>query len=390
MRVDVAAVAEAIARVIGCVQQPAALHEPCFAGREWDYVRQCLDSGWVSSVGRFVDAFEARLADVCGAKYAIATVNGTAALHTALRMAGVERDDEVLVPALTFAATANAVTYCGAVPHFVDAEERTLGIDPHKLARYLERVARRSDRGPVNRATGRTLRAVVPVHVFGHPVDMDTLNAVCREFGLTVVEDATESLGSRYRGHPCGSLGRVGVLSFNGNKIVTSGGGGALVTDDADLARRAKHVTSTAKLAHPWAVVHDQVGWNYRLPNLNAALGLAQLEQLDRFLAAKRRLARRYAEAFAKLPDVVFVHEPAGATSNYWLNAILLADDSAATRDAVLEATHAKGILTRPAWTLMHRLAPFCDCPRSDLGVAESIERRLVSLPSSVGLAIAA
>jgi perosamine synthetase len=383
MRVDVGAIVAGIAQAMATNERPVSLHEPRFAGHEWDYVKQCLDSGWVSSSGRFVDEFEARLATLCGTKSAIAVVNGTAALHVALRLMGVGPGDEVMVPALTFVATANAVTYCGAVPHFVDADAHSLGLDPQKLKLHLERIAVRRNGACINSQTGRAMRAVVPVHVFGHPVDMDALKAVCDPFALPIVEDATESLGSTYRGRPCGGLGHVGVLSFNGNKIVTTGGGGALITNDAELARHARHLTTTAKVPHQWAFVHDEIGWNYRLPNLNAALGLAQLEQLDGFVAAKRQLARRYAQAFAPLSGVTFVTEPKGTASNYWLNAILLDDDSGLARDAVLQASHAAGLLTRPAWTPMHQLAIFRDCPRADLAAAESIARRLVNLPSS-------
>ena len=363
------------------------LHEPRFAGREWDYLKQCLDSGWVSSAGKFVDEFETRLAAICAVKHAVATVNGSAALHAALHLVGVRPGDEVIVPALTFVATANAVTYCGAVPHFVDSLERGFGMDAQKLRSHLASSTFRSDGGLLNRETGRPIRAIVPVHVFGHPVEMDALNAVAGSFALPVVEDATESLGSTYRGCPCGGLGSAGVLSFNGNKIVTTGGGGAIVTNDESLARLARHLTTTAKLPHAWSFVHDQVGWNYRLPNLNAALGLAQLEQLGGFVAAKRSLARRYADAFSGIKGLTWAEEPAGTSSNYWLNAILLDDDSGAARDAVLRATHEAGYLTRPVWTLMHRLNMFHDCPRADLSTAESIERRLVNLPSSAVLA---
>jgi perosamine synthetase len=386
MRVDVEAIVACIERAVVTKNRPLPLHEPRFAGREKEYVDQCVDSGWVSSAGSFVDEFEARLATLCQTKAAIAVVNGTAALHVALRVAGVGTGDEVIVPALTFVATANAVSYCGAVPHFVDAEGDHLGLDPQKLKLHLDRAAQYRDGVCVNRQTGRVIRAVIPVHVFGHPVDMDALNAVCDSFGLAIVEDATESLGSTYRGRPCGGLGRVGVLSFNGNKIVTTGGGGAVVTNDVQLARRVKHLTTTAKVPHQWDFVHDEIGWNYRLPNLNAALGLAQLEQLPGFVAAKRRLARRYVEAFVNLSGVTVVAEPDGTASNYWLNAILLDDDSGKARDAVLKATRAAGLLTRPAWTPMHRLAMFRDCPRGDLTVSESIARRLVNLPSSAVL----
>ncbi|HVV80402.1 MAG TPA: LegC family aminotransferase [Pseudolabrys sp.] len=384
--VDVEAVVAAVAKAIVTKDRPVHLHEPRFAGRERDYVDECIATGWVSSAGRFVDEFESRLAEACGTRAAIAVVNGTAALHVALHLAGVGAGDEVIVPAITFVATANAVTYCGAVPHFVDIEGRHLGLDVAKLKAYLARITEMKNGVCVNRKTGRAIRAVVPVHVFGHPVDMDALNAVCEPFGLPVIEDATESLGSTYRGRPCGSLSRIGVLSFNGNKIVTTGGGGALLTNDAGLARRAKHLTTTAKIAHRWDFVHDEVGWNYRLPNINAALGLAQLEQLDGFVAAKRRLAGRYIAAFANVRGVTPIVEPERAVSNYWLNAVLLGDDSGAGRDAVLKETHAAGLLTRPLWTPMHRLAMFESCPRDDLTVSESVARRLVNLPSSAVL----
>jgi perosamine synthetase len=386
MRADVQAIVACIERAIVTKKRPLALHEPWLAGREKEYVDRCIDTGWVSSAGSFVDEFEARLAELCRTKAAIAVVNGTAALHTALTLVGVQANDEVIVPALTFVATANAVVYCGAIPHFVDCEGQHLGLDPQKLEAHLNRIAQYRNGVCINRKTGRQIRAVVPVHVLGHPVDMDALNAVCNSFGLAVVEDATESLGSTYRGRPCGGLGQVGVLSFNGNKIVTTGGGGAVVTNDAALARRAKHLTTTAKVPHPWDFVHDEVGWNYRLPNLNAALGLAQLEQLPGFVEAKRQLARRYIEAFDKLSGVTAIVEPPGTASNYWLNAILLSDDSGADLHAVLSATHAAGLLTRPAWTPMHSLAMFGDCPRSDLTVSESIARRLLNLPSSAVL----
>ncbi|MEA2904190.1 MAG: hypothetical protein QOI12_1577 [Alphaproteobacteria bacterium] len=388
--IDVRGIVAAIARVAAGAARPVHLHEPQFRGREWDYVKQCLDTGWVSSAGHFVEQFEQRLAVVCGTKWAVAMVNGTAALQIALRLAGVGLGDEVVMPSLTFVGTANAVSHCGAMPHLVDAEETTLGLDPHKLAAHLEHAAVRRGDVLVNHETGRVIRAVVPVHVFGHPVDMDALSTVCEAWNLPIVEDATESLGSSYRGRPCGGLGRMGVLSFNGNKIVTTGGGGALVTNDEAIARRARHLTSTAKQPHKWAFLHDEIGWNYRMPNINAALGVAQIEALDDFVAAKRALARRYADAFAGVRGVRVVEEPAGASSNYWLNAILLDDNTGAARDAVLHATHEAGFLTRPAWTLIHRLPMYRHHPRSDLSVSESIERRLVNLPSSAMLGMSA
>jgi perosamine synthetase len=383
---DPRTVVEAIERAIGDAPHPVRLHEPLFAGRERDYVLECIDTGWVSSAGQFVTRFEEMLAERCGAKFCVAVVNGTAALHVALTLAGVRQDDEVIIPTLTFVATANAVAYCGAVPHFVDSDAATLGIDPEALRARLQAVGERRGAELVNRETGRPIRAVMPVHVFGHPCDMDRMAAVCAEFGLPMIEDATEALGSLYKGRPCGGLSFAGVLSFNGNKIVTTGGGGAIVTDDADLARRAKHLTTTAKRPHAWAFHHDEVGWNYRMPNLNAALGVAQLEQLDGFVAAKRRLAARYMEIFAGVKGVRFVREPAQTKSNYWLNAVLLDDDSGEARDAVLQASHDAGLMTRPIWTPMHQLPMFGQAPRGELSTSESMARRLVNLPSSAPL----
>jgi aminotransferase in exopolysaccharide biosynthesis len=366
---------------------PVALHEPQFAGNEWRYLRECLDSTFVSSVGKFVDRFETELAQLTGAKYAIAVVNGTAALHAALRLAQVRHNDEVLVPALTFVATANAVSYCGAVPHFADSEERTLGLDPRALRDYLTAASEVRNGQCVNRVTGRVIRALVPMHAFGHPVDIEGLLAVARDFHLALVEDAAESLGSTVSGRHTGTFGLMGTLSFNGNKTVTTGGGGAILTSNRELAARAKHLTTTAKLPHRWEYRHDEIGYNYRMPNINAALGCAQLERLPEFVQAKRRLFGRYAAAFAAVPNVRLVAEPDGCRSNYWLQTLLLDECAAEWRDDILCATNDLGLTTRPAWTLMHRLPQYSDCPRMPLPVAESLERRLISLPSSAHLA---
>ena len=372
----------------GIAQAP--LHRPRFAGREWDYLKECLDSSYVSSVGPFVTRFERAIAEIAGTEHAVAVVNGTAALHVALLLAGVKAGDEVLAPALTFVATANAISYCGATPHFVDSELATLGIDPHALGDYLRDIAERRGEALVNRRTGRRIAAIVPMHTFGHPVDMDRLNALADELDLAVVEDATESLGSRYKGRPAGSLSPLAAFSFNGNKIVTTGGGGAITTDDAALAQRAKHLTTTAKLPHAWAFIHDAVGFNYRMPNINAALGCAQLEQLDAFLAAKRKLTERYRRALRGVVGVSFVDEPSFARSNYWLNALLLDAEHVGERDEFLRQCNEDGLLCRPVWTLMHRLPIYADCPRMPMPVAESVEARLVNLPSGPGLAVAA
>jgi len=363
--------------------RPMSLHEPELDGRETDYVADAIASTFVSSVGAYVDRFEGMLAEICGARRAVAVVNGTAALHVALIASGVETGDEVLMPALTFAATAAAARYIGAFPHFVDADPDRLSLCPRALAARLDAVADRRREGVFNRESGRRIGAIVPMHVFGHPADMAGLSAVADAWGLPVVEDAAEALGSRDGDHPVGARARLATLSFNGNKIVTTGGGGAILTDDEALGRRLKHLTTTAKLPHRWAFVHDEVGFNYRLPNLNAALGCAQLERLADFLARKRRLAMRYEEALSGVAGASLVAEPPGTQSNYWLVAVMLAPELAPHRDAILAALNDAGVGARPVWTLLHRLAPYADCPRGDLAVSEDIEARLINLPSS-------
>jgi perosamine synthetase len=377
-------VVNAICSVAGA--GPATLHEPSFNGNEWVYVKECLDSTYVSSVGKFVDRFENDLAGYTGARHAVAVVNGTAALHIALKLAGVQADDEVLIPALTFVATANAVTYCGATPHFVDSEVRTLCVDAVKLRDYLNSHTEQHAGQCVNRASGRVIRALVPMHTFGHPVDLDGMLALSRDFNLALVEDAAESLGSTYHGLHTGTFGLLGTLSFNGNKTITTGGGGAILTNDAALARRAKHLTTTAKMPHAWEYRHDEIGYNYRLPNLNAALGCAQLEQLPAMLTAKRTLFNYYQSAFAQVTGVTLMAEPEHCKSNYWLQTLLLDAVHAHHRDEVLAATNEAGYMTRPAWILMHELNPFNNCPRMDLATAESLSQRLINIPSSSGL----
>lgn len=364
----------------------APLHEPYFNGNEWTYVKDCLDSGWVSSVGKYVDRFEKMLSEFSGAPYAVATVNGTAALHISLLLAGAEAGDEILVPAMTFVATANAVNYCGATPHFVDSEEKTLGIDSARLNDYLRETTGLRAGECFNNTTGKRIKAIVPMHTFGHPVDMDPLLEVASRYGLKVIEDAAESLGSYYKGHHTGTIAPLGVLSFNGNKVATTGGGGAILTSDRELARLAKHLTTTAKLPHRWAFTHDRVGYNYRMPNINAAMGCAQLEQVPHFIRQKRKLAGRYQEAFATVHGIRCFLEPDFACSNYWLNALLLADEYRCQRDALLDALNESGLMSRPAWTLMHRLPMYRNCPRMDLTGAEGLEQGLINIPSSPNL----
>jgi len=368
--------------------RPLALHEPLFGGNEWAYVKECIDTGWVSSVGKYVDDFERRLTEVTGSRHAVATVNGTAALHVALKLAGVQPDDEVLVPALSFVATANAVAHCGATPHFVDSDEKTLGLDPYALRDYLDSMVDRSGGLARNKHTGRKLAAIVPMHAFGHPADIDGLLAVSADFSIPLVEDAAESLGSFYNGRHTGTFGLFGALSFNGNKIITTGGGGAILTQDAELARHARHITTTAKRPHRWEFFHDEVAWNYRLPNLNAALGCAQLERLDEFLSSKRALADRYRAAFADDPEMRFADEPGNCRSNYWLSTILLRKPSAIVRDRLLAVANDAGLMVRPAWTLLNRLPMYAACPTAPLPVAGRLAEAIINLPSSPALAM--
>lgn len=358
------------------------LHEPKFDGNEWSYVKECLDTGWVSSVGKYVDLFEQRLAEFMGVKRAVAVVNGTAALHIALKVVGVEEDDEVLIPSLTFVATANAVTYCNAIPHFVDSEERTLGLDPFKLDDYLRDIGDLTSKGCFNKATGRRIKAVVPMHTFGHPVDMDPLVEVCKKYQLELVEDAAESLGSYYKGIHTGNFGKVSAVSFNGNKIITTGGGGAIVTNDDKLADYAKHLTTTAKVPHKWEYIHDTIGYNYRMPNINAALGVAQLEKLPEFIEKKRNLVNNYQKVFQHIKGVTVFQEPEFAKSNYWLQTLMLEDTTLELRNDLLDCLNSENIISRPIWKLLNTLTMYRECPKMDLKKALKLEKRLVNIPS--------
>jgi len=364
-----------------------ALHEPEFRGREWIYVKDCLDTGWVSSVGAYVDRIERDLEAITGAGHAIATSNGTAALDICLRLVGVQAGDEVLVPTLTFVATANAVAYQGATPHFVDSETETLGVDPVRLDAWLHETARIEGDVCINTRTGAPIRALMVMHVFGHPCDLDGLAEVAVRWKLALVEDAAEGLGSRWNGRHVGNVGLVSALSFNGNKIVTTGGGGAILTNDPDLAARAKHLTTTARVPHKWSFVHDEVGWNYRMPNLNAALGCAQLERLPDMMARKAVLTDRYEKAFRDVEGLRLLAARPGAEVNHWLNALILDQPDMAMRDALLEALNDAGFMARPLWTLMHRLPMYAACPRAALPVAEALEASVINIPSSARLA---
>lgn len=356
------------------------LHIPRLGVRERELVADAVESQFVSSVGRYGSEFEDSIADYTGAPYAVAVMNGTAALHLCLVLAGVRADEEVITQAVTFVATCNAIRYCHAHPVLVDIERPTLGMSPESLEGWLEANAELGDDGLCrNRSTGRVIRACVPMHSFGHPVRIERIAEICRRFGLVLIEDAAESLGSFYRGEHTGLVGDLAALSFNGNKIITTGGGGMILTRDAKLAERARHLSTTAKVAHRWDYVHDEVGYNYRMPALNAALGCAQMESLPGFVAAKRALAERYRAWFSET-DYEFVTEPEGAESNYWLNAFFARDRG--ERDVLLEVTNDAGVMTRPVWVPMYELPAFAECDRAALPVSEWVADRLVNLPS--------
>ncbi|MFM7828122.1 MAG: LegC family aminotransferase [Acidimicrobiaceae bacterium] len=362
---------------------PIALHEPNIGQRENELVSKCLASGWVSSVGEYISEFEQGLAKFTNSKHAIAVVNGTAALHLALHSVGVKPGDEVLVPTLSFVATANAVSHCGAIPHFVDSDPETLGLDPLALREHLRANASLQNGELHNTSTGRRISAVVPMHTFGHPMQIEALIDVAKEFNLVIVEDAAESIGSYVGRTHTGTFGRCSSLSFNGNKTITTGGGGAILTDDSELAQRIRHLATTAKMPHDYEYIHDAVAFNYRMPNINAALGCAQLGRLDDFLSAKRVLAKKYAEGFSSAKSMQFVAEPHGTTSNYWLNTIRLNKPDLSLRDELLVAARANGYMCRPAWNLLHTLPMHESSPRAKLPVAQNLWQSLINIPSS-------
>ncbi|MDD3893891.1 MAG: LegC family aminotransferase [Syntrophomonadaceae bacterium] len=385
-RLDLVPIIDTLRTVLPANADMISLHEPRFCGNEWMYVKECLDSGWVSSAGSFVNTFEEKLAEYTGVKYVIAVANGTAALHLSLVLAGVSAFDEVIVPAMTFIATANAVSYCGAVPHLADCEEKTLGLDPYKLSDYLDEISETRINGCYNKKNGRRIKAVIPVHTFGHPADMQPLAELCQRKGLELIEDAAGALGSFYCGKHTGSWGKLSILSFNGNKIITTGGGGAILTNDEPICKAARHMSTQAKLPHQWSFRHDQTGYNYRMPNLNAALGCAQLETLPDLIRQKRALAARYQAIFADIEGISIFKEANCSHSNYWLNVLLLDEKYEWQRDELLALTNNHGIMTRPAWTLLHRQPMYQGCQHMDLSKAESLERRIINLPSSAWL----
>lgn len=362
-------------------QRPLPLHEPQIGKREKQHVDDCLNSGWISTAGPYVDRFERAIAEYTGIEQVTATVNGTAALHACLVLAGITADDEVLVPALTFVGTLNPIAYQQATPHLIDCDINTLGVDPVALQSHLETVAERRDGQCFNRHTGRRIGALLVVHILGIPADMPALAEIAEDWHLTLIEDAAEALGSWRDGQHAGSWGQLAALSFNGNKIISSGGGGAVLCHDKALAERVRHLCTTAKHSHPYRLIHDQVAFNYRLPNINAALGYAQFQHLDQYLIDKHRLYRHYAEGLAGLTEVFLHQPPQTVQSNHWLNLLLMPTEQA--RDKLLEMASAEGLMLRPFWDPMHQLPMYADCPRAALPNTEQLWQRGICLPSS-------
>lgn len=357
------------------------LHAPTFAGNEKKYLEECIDTTFVSSVGKFVDLFEQKVAEYTAAKYAVVCVNGTNALHIALKLSGVEEGDMVITQPLTFIATTNAIVYAGAVPAFVDVDKDTMGLSPTSLERFLQDNTQLRNGACYHKQTGRRIKACLPMHTFGHACRIEEILAICEHYHIAVVEDAAEAMGSYYKGKHLGTFAPIGAISFNGNKTITTGGGGMILTDDEAIAQRAKHLTTQAKLPHAWEFVHDEIGYNYRMPNINAALGVAQLEQLDGFLVNKRATAEAYKAYFEK-QGIAFFAERENEKCNYWLNAIILKDKE--ERNAFLTEANAQGVMSRPIWQLMNRLPMFVNCERGNLSNAEWLEARVVNIPSGV------
>ena len=359
------------------------LHEPKFIGNEKKYLNQCIDTTFVSSVGKFVDQFEEKIAKYTGAKYAIATTNGTSAIHISLILAGVEEDNEVITQPLNFVASCNAISYCNAEPIFIDVDRDTMGLSPSALKSFLDKNTTVKNKQCINNKTNKIIKACLPMHSYGHPCRIDEIKKICDEYYIFLIEDAAESVGSFYKNKHTGTFGELGAMSFNGNKIITAGGGGCIITNNEILAKKAKHLTTTAKVSHKWDYNHNMVGYNYRMPNLNAALLVAQLEKLSDFITIKRNLANKY-ETFFKDTDYNFFKEPKNSKSNYWLNSIILKDKH--QRDKFLEETNFNGVMTRPIWILMNKLPMFKGAQCDDLKNSEWLDERVVNIPSSATL----
>ena len=367
-------------------EDTASLHSPLFIGEEKKLLNLCIDSNYVSSIGQFVNEFEKKICIFTGAKYAIALSNGTSALHIGLLLTGVKKGDEVLVPSMTFIATANAISYCNAIPHFIDINESTLGIDVDKLSEYLKNHTFIKNGKCMNSITGNIISAVVPVHTFGHPIEIDKLLKLSKKYNLKVIEDSAEALGSKYKNQHCGTFGNLGVLSFNGNKIITTGGGGAIITNNRLLAEKIRHFSTQAKISHKWNLEHDYIGYNYRMPNINAALGVAQIDNIEKYLRLKRKLFDMYKNAFKDIDECEIMKEPKDCYSNYWLQTVILKKNVCSELVKILEITNNNNIQTRPSWTPLHKLKMYKKNPKSDLSITNSLSQRILNIPSSSSL----
>ena len=379
-------VVESIQKVIG--RGPHQLHEPLFFGKEMNYLKNTINQNSVSSTGEYVNKFEKKIKDYTKAKFAIAVVNGTQAIYISLKACGVKKDEEVLVPALTFVGTVNAISYLGAKPHFVDSQIKNFGIDCSKLENYLNKITKFRGSKCINKLTGKVIKAIIPVHVFGHPCDIQNIIKIAKKFNLIVVEDAAEALGSFYKKKHLGTFGDAGCISFNGNKIITTGGGGMVITNKKILAKKIKHLTTTAKLNHKWEYIHDEVGYNFRMPNLNAAVGLAQLEKIHIFLKAKRTLFKKYFNVFNKMKGISLYKESNNANSNYWLQTLILNKNNVNLKNKILKESHKKLIYTRPVWRLISELEPYKKNQKMSLSGAKEIYNKIINLPSSQSLVL--
>ena len=377
-------IVKSIQKVIG--KGPHQLHEPLFYGREINYLKNTIDKNFVSSVGEYVKKFEETIQKYTKAKFAIAVVNGTQAIYISLKACGVKKNDEVLVPALTFVGTVNAISYLGAEPHFVDSEIENFGINCQKLENYLNKIVKFKGKKCVNRRTGKVIKAILPVHVFGHPCNIQEIIKISKKFNLIVVEDAAEALGSFYKKKHLGTFGDTGCISFNGNKIITTGGGGMIVTNKKKLAKKIRHLTTTAKKKHKWEYIHDEIGYNFRMPNLNAALGLAQLEKINIFLRAKRALFKRYYKAFKNIEGISICKEPHNSKSNYWLQTLVLNNNNINLKNKILKKSHKKSIYMRPIWKLISELKPYKKKQKMNLSGSKAIYKKIINLPSSQSL----
>lgn len=379
-------IVESIQKVIG--KGPHHLHQPLFFGKEINYLKNTINQNFVSSAGRYVDQFEKKIQKYTKVKFAIAAVNGTQAIYISLKACGVKKNEEVLVPALTFVGTVNAISYLGAEPHFVDSQIENFGINCLKLENYLNKIVKFKDNKSINKLTGKVIKAIIPVHVFGHPCNIQDIIKIAKKFNLVVVEDAAEALGSFYKKKHLGTFGDVGCISFNGNKIITTGGGGMVITNKKILAKKIKHLTTTAKLKHKWEYIHDEIGYNFRMPNLNAALGLAQIEKIHTFLKAKRILFKRYLSVFNKIKGISLYKEPKHANSNYWVQTLILNKNNVNLKNKILKESHKKLIYARPVWRLISELKPYKKKQKMNLSGAKEIYNKIINLPSSQSLVL--